>query len=792
MSSSAATRLALLVAAITGVLLVAGGARAAPREMTGAERLARTIQEDELKVRATKDPAERQRLTEEIERTKHELGPYDPSGTRVRCQASWHDATLEALDTEAKRLAPRVRSTSPAPLGLEAKLATRRMAAKCLERGWGWGSTLPKYQFDAFGQYLANNLPALDTVFDAVGATALKEEKSAAADPARKATADALAAARDAVALMGQAVNTFVTTDGKDAKGKQTMVASLGTFAEGLRSYCEAYTALQEPAGKAEKPDAPTPAAEGAKPAETAAVSLEDKMRLAKVRAIAETLADEEWEPVRKPLEQFAAAAEQGLRVPQARARATELLDHLALAADFLQEILQGKCASKEGTAWARKTLAEALAEMKDVGSRQYGYGMIRRLWNDEAVRRTLDASPLSPEAAKAVHEALSMREDVFKPLGKDYGSRWDEFNRGAQAIVEVLGRLREWPPKDLDERLAPFYAALSGNFLKACEAAGKVSPLDLENLHLAYAAAGNSGRDIERIVKADQAVKAVAKYVPTKAGSMTAELIREFQDIAGRFANTQQSARTRVDALIKPFAVLADFELPGPEHAATAARITGANPYKQALTTLNTQASAGVDAAIRGRPDALDKALEPNWMFRLLRHRCVADSNPYGKLDPGNLAPFSFPDGVWKAYVRALDVNLGRVFQQYASDRLARASQTTSLGGWDETYAAVAVAQRLTAASRRETDTERDVLLRNLERVADPSPPPEVWYGWAVGYHMTESATALAAGYESVAAWHRRVLAEIRSDHPGSDRSLSRTFAPGELEAPLPAAGKK
>jgi hypothetical protein len=324
----------------------------------------------------------------------------------------------------------------------------------------------------------------------------------------------------------------------------------------------------------------------------------------------------------------------------------------------------------------------------------------------------------------------------------------------------------------------------LSASFLRASEAAGKTSAAELENLYRIYALAGNCGRDMERLIQADRAIKAVAKYVPSRAGPMTAELVRDAQEVTTKVGPAQQSARTRIDTFIKPFATLAELELPGAEHQALAAKLVGTQSCRQALNLFGGQVTAGIDAALRGRPDALDKALDPRWMFRLLRHRCVADADTYSRVAVDNMAPFSFPDTTWKQFVRALDLNLARTFQHYSTDRLGRAPQTTTLGDWDEVYCAVAVAQRLTAASRRQTDIDRDLLLRNLERVSDPSPLASVWYGWAVGYHMTEAATAMAAGLEGTAGWHRMALRYLREDHPPS-----RLYQPGELELPLPAA---
>jgi len=57
------------------------------------------------------------------------------------------------------------------------------------------------------------------------------------------------------------------------------------------------------------------------------------------------------------------------------------------------------------------------------------------------------------------------------------------------------------------------------------------------------------------------------------------------------------------------------------------------------------------------------------------------------------------------------------------------------------------------------ETEPQIDRLIRNLEQAAAAAPPPRVWHNWAVGYHATEAAMTMLAGFEATADWHRSMI---------------------------------
>ncbi len=787
---------AVLVAA--AVLTLGATSAAAPAPQTRAERLAQFIQECELKLRAEHSPPERQRLADEAERARHELGPYDPAGNRVRCKAMWHSAAVEALDTEAKRLASRIKTASSAPPSLLARLHARRMALKCLERGWAWDPEgTRKYQVDAFGQYLANNLATLDTVFDAVGAVIVKEEKAPADAPGREPLAAAIADARKGIGLLEQAADGFAKADTRAPEGRDLMLSTLGLFVEGLRTVCDAQRTFQDLGAKGDRPEAPSGAAP--EPSATAGpltVTPEDQARLAAIRRVAAALEGPEWAAVQAALRRYAAVAEQGLAVARARVRAIELLDYLALAARFVGDLAASKSAHPAYVMKCQEGLVEALESLGDVQTRRRGYSILSRMDEGAEARRKIDAGPLSPGASRGLFEALGTPASAF--AGPDRANDYEAFSRYADVIVDVLGKMRGWRPQDLEPDLAPLYRELAGLFAETAEAAGRAKPAaDSHAFAQLYVLAGSTGRDLERLVTADRAVKAVAKYVPTRRASMSTEVVKVLRDLTVKSGASRDEVRQQFDDMIQPYAPLVAFEAPEPDHLAEANRLTGGS-YKQAVTALAAHVTAGIDASIRGKPRALEDALEPHWMFRVVRHRCIAEAGGLSAVPTANLAPFSVPEVTWKPFLAALDQNLRRMFQQYAADRLGRAPEAASLDAWDELYCAVAVGQRLTLEARRPAESALDLLLRNLDRTADASPPDGTALAWAVAYHTTEGAAALTAGFVETAAWHRTLLRRARGDAPSQvddpfrRKELRRSPArPAPEPPPAPAAEK-
>jgi len=537
-----------IVMAVAATLLVTGTAWSAPAPapQPRAQRLTKEIRDYELKLKTERDPAERQRLLETVETNKHEIGPYDTTGARLRCQAMWHDTAIDTLETEIRRLTTRPKPAGSAALAMDARVAARQMALLGLLRGWSYGGTLPRYQFDALGQYLTNNLPLLDDLFDSTALWLGREDAPMAPGPDRDAMLKALADAKDGIGRMARSVDAFKNADTKTPGGREAMMKTLPEFVDGLRAVYEADLALRA-LGEKKKPGGAgppsPPAATPAAPAGTAAPSPapaaeptyptpDQRAALETISAVAAALQGDAWAPTRTALEKFAPVAEQGLQVPSARPGAQEMLNHLARTADFLQAILKSKAIYPEYIAAKQSALTNAVEYLRQKPYRQYAYSRLKGVYTSGREWRILDASPLTPEACQGILRATGIRYTAFTGPRADY--HHSECMRSLDAIITTLNRMHTWPPKDLKAELAPIYTKCSEIFVQAAEAFGKSPQDNPDLLHDKVVAVANLARDMERVIQADQAVKAVAQYMPARAAQMYADLLKTLEGLPG------------------------------------------------------------------------------------------------------------------------------------------------------------------------------------------------------------------------------------------------------------------
>jgi hypothetical protein len=737
-----------------------------PRELTHAETMTKRIRDDEAKLRTEKDPVERDRLVNAIETAKHALGPRDATGARLQFAAMWHDAAIESLDTEYKRLIGRakigVASSSATVVALEARANVRRMAGACLLRGWTWGSVLPRYQFDAYGSYLANNLPTLDAVFDAITTALAKEATLPPAAPDREAFLAALAQAKDGCAKMNQATEAFSAPPetGRPAKDRDALVATLGTFHQGLETVCEADATLRELAGKQPKGDTSAPA-----PAQEEHPSADEKTALERIRAVEATLAKNgPWEKTRDALDRFSAVAEQGLATERARPGAQELLHYLARVADYVEGLTKSKSAYPEFVTARQEALTEAFSYLTQKGYRQYAYTRMRRICDGDRPRCAIDASPLSPDAAQGLLRSFSLTGAAFRAAGS--GDSFDAFDTARSRLIDTLAKSADWPPKALSPQLAPAYKKFRDIFVQATEAAGTTKADASAVLLEAYQAAATFGKDLERVIVADRAIRSVEQYAPQNAAQMYAEFLKRADGLAGSLTAAARAERPVMDEFYQPFLTLADVDLPGPTHQQSAQALTG-GIYKNALAMLGKQVAAALTESTRGRVAPLETALEARWMFRALRHRCVTEADGLAKTGTANLDAFSMPEKTYSQFVSALDQNVRRLMGRYASEHVVGAAPPGQfLAQWDTVYCYVGAAQRQTLRTRHAGERDLDFLMRNLAQATDPTPPDSAWFGWAVGFHSVEAATCLVAGYDKTAAYHLGQIREHRDDN--------------------------
>jgi len=768
----------LLVMGVAAVLACTGSAsQAASQKPTRTDLL----REAEARLRTEKNRQRRQELADRIEQYMHELGPYDEKGAARRPSAMWHATAIGSLKEEVRRLERRPKTIPAAAFTAALRTHTRRMATACLERGWGWGGERPRFQFDAFGSYLANNLGATDSLGDALAAWIAKEA-SLTSGPSGEAFRAALADAQAALGRMGEAVEHFTSTRGGRESERRELVADLGRFAQALDALGEAKLALETLEAKAPGDRAGAAGRESAAP-EAPQVTEDDKALLEKIRRQAAELDGPAWATIRSGLERFATVAEPALQTRQARAKALELVECLERAAQYAQELAQSKSAYPEYLDRQRGGLERALQLLGEKSRRQEGYASIRRMQTDAYARRVLDSSPLKPAVCQNVLRAYAVPKKTFLQKGsKKYW--WEEFREALGRTIATLEKMPVWSSETVTGRLVGLYPRFSKAFLDAVGHAGKSATPSAAGLRNDFIAAAGAGQDLERIVWANRAVKSVAKYAPWRADPMAAELGAMTVSLQEATPENRQYQRAKMDRYIRPFRALEDFQPPGSEQTRTASRLTG-RLYPRAVIKFSRDATNGIVEASKGLPKALDTVMAGRWMFVLLRHRCLAEAESLAKVDPASLIPFSVPPEQWNAFLKAMERQLRGLFSQYLVSK-APMPDTGYLEDWDTVFCTVAAAQRMTLQEQKVEEPDLDRLLGNLYGVADPDASGAAVLGWATGYHTTEASMALAAGFRGTAHWH---LYEL--DRLCRMWQMSPPFTAEQLEAAKPKAAK-
>jgi len=138
---------------------------AAVADKSHREALTRRLLSLEKKLATNRAPDSRRQLADEIEWTRHDLGPVDSAGQRIHCRAMWHDAALTDVEGQVQKM-ERVARLANDPAA-EVRLALRRLAREALWKAWAFSDRGPdKFQLDAVGTYVYNNLAALDDLAD--------------------------------------------------------------------------------------------------------------------------------------------------------------------------------------------------------------------------------------------------------------------------------------------------------------------------------------------------------------------------------------------------------------------------------------------------------------------------------------------------------------------------------------------------------------------------------------------------------------------------------------------------
>jgi hypothetical protein len=726
------------------------------------EQQAAQIAALEKAMRVAPDPAERKRMADQIEAFRHVMGPYDATGARNHCQVMWHDATIDALDGEIKRLD---RAGAKSIAG-DLRLETRRMARSCLIHGWSITTGPLKFQVDAFGAYLANNGRMLDTLCDAVGTWAAKETRPGETAEDAAVYANAIEKAKAGLEEMRRAAGALAAApSAPDAP----LLEPLGRFATGLRAVREADSAVEEHVRKKGKPAGAAGPAEIEPPPETPL----EKARVAKLRDVADKLTGDGWGEVAKGLAHYADVVEAGFQVPGARLKTRELLESLQRAAGLAEGLQASPAMTTEYLRLRQAGLALAFQAMSNPEGRTTGYERISAVWRDDAMRRQIDELHLKPNAASGlVYAYYTYAATLAQGETPEAQTQGEAVRTGVGTIVSTFLKLvpassREpaaWPPKEMAPELKREFLQAATLFRNEVDRAAATFPTDLGASAPNMATSAIRAGDLDLLVRADAAVRAVARYRPAKVQALYVQVVKLAHTLVTDPA-TAAGARETLRGLVQPFDVLARF--PVCETALMPA-VNGfvGRAYTVAMGVLTQDVTAGIDTACAGDPAALNQALTAKDMFALLRRRAAAATYHLDKVPVGNLEAFSIAEKPWTTFVDKLDQVLRVTLGQYAKEGRVPTTTLPALAEWGDVYQPVAAAARETLNHRIAGETDLDLLLRNLDALAAARPSREQRLGWEAGYHLTEAAAALGASslsadYFITAAWH---LGQVRA----------------------------
>jgi hypothetical protein len=279
-----------------------------------------------------------------------------------------------------------------------------------------------------------------------------------------------------------------------------------------------------------------------------------------------------------------------------------------------------------------------------------------------------------------------------------------------------------------------------------------------------------------------DQAIRSASQISVANGAKLQTELVGELRVVVGATTTGGQRDRQLLDNKLGPLLGLADLQFPTSEHMRVVTAITGPG-YTTALNQMNQLLLQGIQEALRGYSFSLASAQDIGWIFRALRHRGVVQTSAYARTSVANMDDFSMSEKIWTRFLAAYDAQLRTLLAQYtaSADRRTRPPVCQGLSNWDAVFACVAWEQRQTLAGRPKGESDLDFLLRNLTAVTAPNPTNRTCFGWAVGYHAAEAATAMAAGFDGTAAWHRQVIYNWRQEDDFAADFLIDTLDPAK-----------
>ena len=748
-------RRTIVFAVAVGLLCAAASAQSTATAPPTLEDLTTQAVNLDSALRRTRDAAARRHLLGALEKVKHQMGPYNSRGKRIKCQAMWHDTALVSLEKEVKRLSNRPAGSKPKALAADARLHTRRMAVACLKHGWRMPGGTPKYQVDVFGQYLANNIRVLDALFESLSDAETREAKADPPAGDRAAARAALEKARLGIDQMGEAAKQLEAMP-HEAILQSSLAGVLGPFVQGLTAARDAQWVLREGAAANGETTAEgdATATDTAPPAEAPPMTEAETARIAAIRQVAAHLEGDDWTTISRYLERFAAAVEAGFAVVSARPQAREFLGQIEQAANLVRSLQTSKIITPEYLAVRQDGVVSALEAMQSPLTRAKGFANLKSVETEDQFRRRIEAAGLTDQtAAGLVQTCYVLAPELEASDVTTDVSLGAQARRTCRTLGLRLVRMRNWPPEGMSPKLAGCYKRQAAIFRQELEQAGLQLPDTPDEGLPLLASAVSRADDLALIVRAAGVLDVVKQYRPARALAVTAQLTRAAQDLVLDYA-APAPQRLTLSGLVGPFEDLAVFPIAAPEYRRLLNRL-GGRAYAAATGVLSRELSAGIDAASTGNPVPLRRALGARHLFGLVRNRAMAEAAGLHRAGTANLLTFSVPEKVWKPFTEELDKRLRIMLADYARTG-HRVAWLATAAHWHSVYTSVVAGQRQTIDARLEGESGLDFLIRNLQRVAVPNPPTERYYAWRIGYHATEAAVTMNAGLDAPAEWHR------------------------------------
>jgi len=593
-------------------------------------------------------------------------------------------------------------------------------------------------------------------------------EYEAPASPPADGRAQALAIVQDGVSRLVAAAGRAHAASAAAEAGRSEQDTALVAFIDAISDVHRATAALDAagPTGPVVLPAEEQP---GLTEADGAAIR-EAEAHLAAIESPS-------WKEIRDDLASLLATAGEGLKLPRTRREARRLLQVVSQTAEYIQGLLASRMALPDHVTDRQEQITEALAYLKKREYREGQYRRLLRIAGSDSLRRILDASDLSPEAGQGLQRLLSTPRSAFP--GKEGGNARAYFLEDVQATIRAVGQAKGDPPAGLDPHFASLRAQTGRALREAAAELGANPPADPALLRQRVAETAAYASDLGRLERAGRVVHTARSMMGERAEAFCNAIQKRVEKFVLAPSKEHREDRRAFDLYLSSVDGLARLRLPDKSQTAVAMRLSG-GAYRSAAGRFGENLTRNFASAADGRPEYLEATLDAASMFTLLRHRAIAETTGLADVDPASLDPFAFPPKPWKAYVTALDRRLVALLKSYGAVRGWSRGAAIALGQWDEVYSTVVAAQHVTREAGA-GETPLAALVARLERMAEPRLEPEVWIGWATGYHTLEAAACLMGDYPTTAYEHLHRLSYVRRNQYVPHRLTWRVFDPPE-----------